>query len=93
MSVVWKYDLPVIDDQVVEMPSEAELLYVGSQDPLVSDEIQLWALVNPFMPLVQRRIFIHGTGHAVHPDGPPYVGTVIVAHGLLVWHVFDGGPA
>ncbi len=90
MSAMWKFDLPVDDSQLVEMPADAELLHVGAQQPLVSDVIQLWARVDQFVLHVQRRILIRGTGHQIDPD-VPYVGTVIVANGQLVWHVFDGG--
>jgi hypothetical protein len=87
---VWKYDLPVDDEQHVSMPHGSELLHVASQHGL-SSQIQLWARVDPGAPLVERTIFIAGTGHTVDID--PYIGSVITADGHLIWHVFDGGEA
>lgn len=87
MSFVWKFPLAIEDQQLVEMPKGAELLHVGEQHGTLA----LWALVNPTggQKLVRRRIFVRCTGHRLWTH--PYVGTVVMAGGDLVWHVFDGG--
>jgi hypothetical protein len=91
MLAVWKFVLLLDDEVVVEMPYGAKLLHVASQfgDPAV---VTLWALVKPTARPAHRRIFIRGTGHSISAEeSRDYVGTVIVADGRIVWHVFDGG--
>jgi hypothetical protein len=88
---VWKFVLLLDDEVIVEMPYGAKLLHVASQfgDPRV---LTLWALVAPTASPAMRRILIRGTGHPISlEDSRDYVGTVIVADGRIVWHVFDGG--
>ncbi len=85
---VWKYDLAVSDSQTVDMPLDAELLHVESQHGF-ADLIQLWARVEPTRSIERRQIIMRGTGHEVGDS--PYIGTVVVADGASVWHVFDGG--
>ena len=89
MRTVWKFTLPVQDEQWVEMPADAELLYVASQYEGQIATLQLWAKVDPERPTVNRLILIRGTGHPIGPDCS-YIGSVIVSDGDLVWHVFDG---
>lgn len=85
MSVVWKYELEISDEQVVEMPQGAELLHIAYQ----YGKLALWARVipNAGLPIERRVILVRGTGHPIWTQ--PYVGTVLT--GALVWHVFDGG--
>ncbi len=85
---VWKYRLEVADEQVVEMPANARILTVQAQ----FDEPCLWALVDPDLTAMDRRtILITGTGHrredlASHVN---YLGTLQIAMGLHVFHVFE----
>jgi hypothetical protein len=92
MLAVWKFTILLDDEVNVEMPYGAKLLHVASQygDPAV---LQLWALVEPTASPAKRQIYIRGTGQPISDleAGLDYVGTVIVADGRLVWHVFDGG--
>lgn len=86
MHTIYKYVLDVEDEQQLPMPKGATILHVAS----VSDQVTLWALVDPDAPVVNRKFVIHGTGHDVtEPD--QYVGTAITMNGRLVWHVFDRG--
>lgn len=86
MSVVWKYTLTIDDEQEIVMPEGAELLHVAEQH----GQLALWARVIPTgQPNVRRVILIRGTGHPIWTQ--PYVGTIVAAAGVLVWHVFDGG--
>lgn len=85
MSVVWKYELRIDDAQVVEMPSDADLLHVAEQN----GHLCLWARVIPTGQRPERRkILIRGTGAPIWQQD--HVGTVLMDNGL-VWHVFDGG--
>lgn len=83
---VWKYTLSIRDEVDLDMPEDAELLFVGKQSIAV-DQLELWARVEPTRPIETRRILIRGTGHLIEIE--PHVGSVVV--GPLVWHVFDGG--
>jgi hypothetical protein len=89
-STIWKYDVPVEDTAYVEMPEDAEILHVGQQFPVNISSVTVWARVDPGAPLSHRKLYMRGTGHELGAD-LPHLGTVIVAGGSLVWHVFDGG--
>lgn len=86
-ATIWKYDLRVEDEILVEMPAGAELLHVGNQTGEI-DRFTVWARVIPGAH-VARRLLVRGTGHPA--PAVPYVGTAF--SGPLVWHVFDGGEA
>jgi hypothetical protein len=86
---IYKYDLEVTDEQIMELPAGAEFLHVGVQTGTTSTTVQLWAIVDPSADPEQRRFIIHGTGHPVARSlhASAHIGTVIAADG----HVFDGG--
>ncbi len=86
MYTIWKYPLDVVDDQTVQMPSQAELLTVNDQN----DHFCLWVRVNTDNPLLNRKISIRGTGHPADDVGK-YIGSMYPYNGKLVFHVFDGG--
>lgn len=86
-ATVWKYELKTTDQQIISMPQGARPLHVGEQ----RGQICLWALVDPdpSLSMEERRIAIVGTGH-VAPEfaTAPYLGTVSMYGGSLVFHVF-----
>lgn len=87
MRTVWKYELALQEDQVLEVPCPAKPLCVQMQ----RETPCLWALVEPECDeSIQLRIKIAGTGNeaAVHPDAQ-YLGTFQVGDGAFVFHVFD----
>jgi hypothetical protein len=59
-TTIWKFELQVIDHQIVNMPAFAEILTVQMQH----DKVCLWARVNPDADREVRIIEIYGTGHA-----------------------------
>ena len=82
--VIFKYPLKLTDTQLVEIPEGAERLTVQLQ----RDTICLWAIVDIRKQNEVRTVHIVGTGHPV-PDGfLEFLGTVQMAGGSLVWHVF-----
>jgi hypothetical protein len=85
MKTVFKYDL----DSEIEMPEGAEILSLQCQ----RDKPCIWALVNPSEKMVKRYFLIQGTGHPVPQDGEllkeKFVGTILVQHGSLVFHVWE----
>lgn len=78
---IWKYDLA--HDAVLEIPAGAKLLSAGWQKP----HVVLWALVDPEVPKVKRRVKLLSTGNEITGDGWEYAGTV-QAPLELVFHVF-----
>jgi hypothetical protein len=85
VNFVHKFELAITDRQIINLTPDAELLHVAVQ----RGKLCLWARVSPSLASVKREIIIHGTGHAV--GRYPHVGSVLMADGELVWHVFDGG--
>lgn len=93
MKTVWKYILPVQDEVIeLEMPQEAKILHVGTQQ----EQVCLWALVESEQEKEIRRFRIHGTGHPLANNAgtgyntfDTYVGTTMMLDGRLVWHVFE----
>lgn len=84
MLKVFKYDCPIDDDVSIDMPKNARVLSVQTQGGLP----RIWALVNPELPVETRRFHWRGTGHTV-ADGDVYIGTIQLADGQLVFHLFD----
>lgn len=85
-NTIWKYPLVIADRQRIEMPKGAKILTVQAQD----GQACLWALVNADEGEMETRDFvIYGTGHYVSPLPGVYIGTVQMAGGRLVWHVFE----
>lgn len=97
-NTIYRYRLNIIDEQTISMPTGAEiltvarregahraLLGVGSHEP-----VEMWALVDPDAPMQERRIRIAGTGHPLADvDNLAFLGSVQIAQGQLVFHVFE----
>lgn len=95
---VYRYPLTIVDEQVVSMPEGATILSVarreGQRDVVVGvgshEPVEMWALVDPDAPPRDRRIRIAGIGHPLtDTDALTHLGTVQIAHGQLVFHVFE----
>lgn len=87
MKQIWKYQIPVVDMQGVQMPEGAEILSAQIQEP---QQLCLWVLVDPSKRKVERCITIHGTGHIVlQPENKRFIDTVQLMDGQLVFHVFE----
>lgn len=85
---VWKYELKTTDRQVIELPSQHQVLHVD-EDPQGGGRLALWAAVRPVpdQELYRLEIVIFGTGHAFPVEGDmSHLGSV-VSQGF-VWHVF-----
>lgn len=85
MIAIWKFPLQVTDEQLLVMPSDAEVLSVQMQQGVLC----LWAKLETKRPCSQRRVRIVGTGNPCVDVGR-YVGTVQQYDGALIWHVFEG---
>lgn len=100
MLTVYKYNLDIVDEQVVTLPRGAKILSCQQQRtpdswrPAYDGGLQLWALVDTDATHTRDHIVrIFGTGNPVNdkmPDGRVmrFVDTVITNGGSLVWHVF-----
>ena len=92
-TTIYKYTLPLTDRPNVEMPQGAAILTVQMQYAAIT----VWAQVNSDRahPSATRHFAIVGTGRPLPKDGSyqMYVGTVQMAAGDLVWHVYDLGES
>ena len=81
---IWKWTLPTLGYDVIEIPHGAKMLTVQMQH----GEPQLWALVDEEMYKDRVQIAVYGTGNPI-PDNPgEYIGTFQLHNGDLVFHVF-----
>jgi hypothetical protein len=82
MITVWKYQLEAEDEQAIEMPVGAEILWFGYQNGTCC----IWARVNTTSDLENRHFSVRGTG-ALNATGK-YRGTAFFPNGL-VFHLFE----
>lgn len=88
-TTIWKYHLDVLDEQLIHVPIRAEILSVACQHEGIIPNLILWAKVDPDAPLMLRlRVHIRGTGHLLTGEEGRFIGTVLMANGSLVWHIF-----
>jgi hypothetical protein len=71
----------------IKIPSSHRILSVGEQ----FGDVFLWAIVNNESELVEKKIYIFGTGYTLPNDINIYhfIGTVITDGGNYVWHIFE----
>lgn len=82
---IWKWQLDVTDEQVVQMPAGAKLLDVQMQGGACC----LWALCDENAPKEQRRIAIYGTGNLMPDEPGEHIATFQMHGGSLVFHAFE----
>ena len=87
MKSIWKFALKVIDEQLIEMPVDAEILDIQVQNGTPC----LWARIDPKADKVNRFIITHGTGHNVPETTGKHIGSYQIEGGSLVFHVFEKG--
>lgn len=85
MKTIWKYALPVKDEFTIEMPLNAKILAIQSQNEIG----HMWALVESNAPMEMRTFVTIGTGHKVEAtiDTHQYRGTYRQVP--FVWHIFE----
>lgn len=83
---VFKFPLPVVDLQYLDLPEGAEILAVQMQGNVVC----LWALCEPEQKTAPRLIRIMGTGHklGIH-EHCRFISTFQMESRALVFHVFE----
>ena len=83
---IWKFPLETTDIQQIEMPADAEILTIQTQDEIPC----IWALVSTDAPKRKVAFEIFGTGHPVPENAKrKYVGTYQLRKGALVFHCFE----
>lgn len=85
---IWKFQLKTVGNQTIEMPVNAEILTVQTQNEIPC----IWALVDPTETRENRFIEVFGTGQDVQYDmgvGRNYLGTYQLHGGTSVFHVFE----
>lgn len=97
MDTVYKYDAMLFsgasdsDHVTIEMPENAEILHLAVQDGCV----YMWARVDSDAPKEKRVFRWAGTGHDLGSlndegnKGGKYIGTIMLHHGTLVFHLFE----
>lgn len=84
---IWKYTLQPGFTKL-SIPTGGRVLSVQAQH----GEPRIWVLVDPEAPPEAREFMVYGTGHNV-PDKTEklkgFVGTIQMAEGTLVFHVFE----
>ena len=84
MKTVFKFEFPVNDEVLIQMPADAKIVHVGRQQP---NHICLWAIVDTDKTAVNRQFSIRGTGQPLgRASDCEHLGSVF--DGPFVWHVF-----
>jgi hypothetical protein len=85
---IFRYDLDIEDEQLVDMPRSPQILSVAPHR-FSPDRAEIWALVDDQQPEVPVRFRVFGTGHpADAAAGCAFIGTVPIHGGSLIFHVF-----
>ncbi len=86
---IWKYTLPIKDEFMIEMPSNAKVLTIQSQN----GEGCMWVLVDPDASTETRTFKTIGTGHSVDLVEFGAIGLTAYRGTYqtegLVWHIFE----
>lgn len=89
MQVIYKYDLPISDYPVVEMPVGAIIMSIQSQN----DGVFIWALIDKQEEGREYREFVvFGTGHPIEEDLDTLTYLESVMSNGYVWHIFERNP-
>lgn len=89
MKTIWKFVVPVTDEAFsIFMPEGARIVHVGSNWDSSVGVVCFWAEARLDTANEERHFRVFGTGHKM-PDNVGYVGSVILANGGLVWHLYE----
>ena len=67
---IWKYQLPVLEEFILEMPKGAEIIRIADQGGM----LWAWAVVDTEAPLEARRFLAFKTGAAMPDSNLRYLG-------------------
>jgi hypothetical protein len=91
VETIWKFQLKVEGEQIVEMPQGAQILCIQVQNGVPC----IWAKVFDWVEIKKQRIFeTIGTGQEIPPrkQRREYIGTYQLMGGALVYHVYEIKP-
>lgn len=81
---IWKFELGLAITKI-EMPERAQVLTAQMQ----SNQLCLWALVDPDAKKRTRIFGVFETGYSISEDNITYITTFQVSGGALIFHVFE----
>lgn len=86
MKRIFKYELPVMETQLLSLPKKSQVLSVGNQ----RENLVLWAAVDLRTKETERHIILIGTTGNSLPnlDNADFLVTVLFDNGNFVTHVF-----
>ena len=84
---IYKYPIKITDEQIVMLPSGAEILTAQFQ----GHTLCLWAQVEEKLSVAKgRTIEVFGTGQPMSMRyNRRYIGTAQQSGGSLIWHIFE----
>jgi hypothetical protein len=84
MRTIWKYEIPIADKFVLQMPITAKILTTQIQNGLPV----MWAVVNTEEKLKERTFYLFGTGHRFPEEhNVRYINTFQIDS--FVGHLFE----
>ena len=90
MRTIWKYDIKVIDKEIIiSLPEDTNILHVGCQ---YKNYVTFWAEVAPGRSMTSREFRIFGTGQPLPQSniaGEEWVHQGTVQDGEFVWHLYE----
>ena len=84
MRTIYKYPIEITDTQTLEVPQDRRILNVQMQD----GKPCIWMEVETDTPHAELKVYVVGTGHPMPKTDLHYIGSVQIANGLYVFHVF-----
>lgn len=86
MTTIYKYQLDITHEQVIEIPANSKVLSVANQDEVLCIWVEVFKDEERKEALT---VYVFGTGHNIPSTlNASFVGTILMANGRLVWHVF-----
>ena len=87
MERIYKYEVPITGEPVIDMPMGAEILLCGVQ----YGALCIWAIVSPDNDMMERRFYLRGTGQSLGFDlsRAHFIGTVSLQQGQRIYHLFE----
>jgi len=85
MKTIFKYTLPATTPAQIVMPTGATILVAQNQ----AEAVVIWAEVDTDLPLESRTFVTAMTGQTLPRGKKQFLGTVQLAGGALVFHVYE----
>lgn len=85
MKTIYKFQLEIIDEQIIEVPNNTKFLSAQYQNGVLC----LWGIVATEMPKQKTVITIIGTGNQFDYDENKHDYIATVQQPPFVWHIFS----